>query len=56
LIERNKRVSLMIRRRAKPGLQATLGLHRGGGWINPPGRQKEQRSQRPENGNSDGEP
>src|SRR5277367_4473845 len=41
LTERNKFIALAIGRLVNPGLQATLGLHSSGRWVDPPGRHKE---------------
>jgi hypothetical protein len=56
LTEGNESVALTIRRRLKQALQPTLGLHRGGWWIDPPGSEKEQRGEQPQKPHTDAEP
>jgi hypothetical protein len=56
LTKRNKFVAFAIRRRLNPGLQATLDVHCGGRWVDPPSSQKEQRGERPEKRHTDDEP
>ncbi len=56
LTEGNKFVALTIRRLVNQGLQATLDMHSGGRWIDPPGSQKEQRGERPEKRHTGDEP
>jgi hypothetical protein len=56
LAERNEFGSLVIRRVVKPGLEAALHLHRGGRWVDPPGRDKEQHGERPKKGQSEEKP
>ena len=41
LTDRNKLIAFAIGRLVDPGLQATLGLHSSGRWVDPPGRHKE---------------
>jgi hypothetical protein len=56
LTEGNKFVALTIRRLVNQGLQATLDVHSGSQWIDPPGSQKEHRGEQPEKRHTDDEP
>ena len=56
LAQRNEFVSFVIRRVVNPGLQAALHVHRGGRWVDPPGRYENQRSKRPKKRHSDEKP
>jgi hypothetical protein len=53
LPQRNEFVSFVVRRAVNPGLQATLHVHRGGRWVDPPGSHKDQHRKRPQKRRSD---
>jgi hypothetical protein len=56
LAERNEFIAFVIRSVVSPGLQAALDVHRGGGWVDPPGGEKKQRGERPNEHRTDGKP
>ena len=54
--ERNEFVALAIRGAVNPGLQTALHVHRCGGWVDPPGGDKDQRGKRPKKRKADDKP
>src|ERR1700733_8935246 len=56
LIERYKFVAFVIRRAVDPALQATLDLHRGCRWVDPPDGYEHQHGKQPKKRCTDAKP